>query len=201
MKLSKCKTISSLARWPQVTRGSLGLGDFSRDIRNVASNQGGYTLIEALVGVAVMAIIVSVMASGVTQAFRAAYFQRTGATVVDEGRRLIPVITKDLQVSTQTDLIDGNPPISLAPGTDLTIIQQEPDPAVGGGPYTIVYSLAGSDLIRSLDGTPHTVARHLSSAHFSVSGAVYTVSITTQSEGNTRSEATNTWVVYQRTVP
>jgi prepilin-type N-terminal cleavage/methylation domain-containing protein len=174
-----------------------GLERFSR----AAGNQGGYTLIEALVGIAVMAIIVSVMASGVTQAFRAAYFQRTGATAVDEGRRLIPVVTRDLQVATQTNLIDGNPPISLAPGTDLTITQQEPDPAVGVGSYTIVYSLVGSELVRSLDGTPRTVARHVASAQFSVSGAVYTVSLTTQSEGNTRSEATNTWVVYQRTIP
>lgn len=158
-------------------------------------------MIEALVGISIMAIIVSVMASGVTLAFKAAYFQRTGATAVDEGRRMIPVITKDLQVATQTDLVDGAPPVSLGPGTDLTITHQEPDPLVGGGPYTIVYSLVGSDLVRSLDGTPRTVARHVLAATFSLSGSVFTVTLTTQSEGNTRSEATNTWVVYQRIVP
>lgn len=198
MKLSHCKSISRLARRPRLTRGSWGLGAFSRGIRNGASNQGGYTLIEALVGVSVMAIIVSVMASGVTLAFKAAYFQRTGATAVDEGRRMIPIITKDLQVATQTSLIDGDPPISLGPGTDLTITHQVPET---GAEFDVIYSLVGSDLVRTMNGTPRTVARHVLAAEFSVSNSVYTVTLTTQSEGNTRSEATNEWQVYQRTAP
>jgi hypothetical protein len=111
---------------------------------------------------------------------------------------MIPVITKDLQVATQTSLIDGDPPVSLGPGTDLTITHQEPET---GAEFEVIYSLVGSDLIRTMDGTPRTVARHVAAADFSVSNSVYTVTLTTQSEGNTRSEATNEWQVYQRTVP
>lgn len=163
-----------------------------------ATGQGGFTLVEGLVAISVMAIIVSVMASGITLALRAVYFQRTGATAVDEGRRLVPIITKDLQVAT-----DASPmPVSLGAGTDLTLNGRDPE---FDTPFTIVYSLDGSDLMRTLDTggtvTARTVGRHVLAVDFSMSGSVYTVNLVTQSEGNTRSEATNTWEVYQRTVP
>ena len=160
----------------------------------VGDNQGGFTLIEALVGVSLMAIIVAVMASGITMAFRAVYFQRTGATSVDEGRRILPIITKDLQVATGTDPM----PVSLGPSTNLTITGRDP---LTDMDYFIIYSLAGSNLVRTLDGTPRTVGRHVSTADFSVTGSVFTVTLITSSESNTRSAATNTWDVYKRAGP
>jgi hypothetical protein len=132
------------------------------------------------------------MAAGITQAFRAVYFQRTGAVSVDEGRRLIPIITRDLQVATVSPS-----PVTLGPGNDLSIEQGDP----AGGDIDVIYSLSGSDLDRTRDGTSWTVARHVLGADFAVSGPVTTVTLTTQSESNTRSAATNTWEVYRRTGP
>lgn len=183
------------------TRGGLnGVTNFTTRVSVGASNQNGFTLIEALVSISVMAIIVAAMASGITLAFRAVYFQRTGATAVDEGRRLMPIITKDLLVAKDSSLVDCNAPIWLGQGTPLTLNGRDPE---FNTVTSVVYSLAGYDLVRTSSPGPvsRTVARNVFDASFLVCSSVYTVAVVTQSEGNTRSQATNTWQVYQRTVP
>ncbi len=94
------------------------------------TNQCGFTLIEMVVGLSIMAILVSALATGITQAFRAAYFQRTGAVSVDEARRIIPIITKDLQTAKSTRL----------EGTDFIIDFEDPEDEIPKS-YEVVYTL------------------------------------------------------------
>ena len=153
------------------------------------TNQCGFTLIEMVVGLSIMAILVSALATGITQAFRAAYFQRTGAVSVDEARRIIPIITKDLQTAKSTRL----------EGTDFIIDFEDPKDE---STHMITYSLDESNLIRSEDGVDRTLGRHVKEVVFSVSQAGRVeVTLATWGDENEATETNNTWTVYQRPSP
>ena len=161
-------------------------------------DQAGFTLVELVVAVSITAMVVSIMASGVIQSFRAVVFQRTGLTAMDETRRIIPVITKDLHVATLTNLEDG---AAVVPTVQITSTVPDPDAT-----HTIDYVLSGTNLVRIRDqGTGDevswTVGRYVSDVEFSVSGSLFTVTLTVTDEGNTQSEVTSTWNVYQRSSP
>ena len=153
------------------------------------SDQRGFTLIEMVVGLSIMAILVSALATGITQAFRAAYFQRTGAVSVDEARRIIPIITKDLQTAKSTRL----------EGTDFIIDFEDPKDE---STHMITYSLDESNLIRSEDDVGRTIGRHVKSVVFSVpETGIVEVALATQTAENEATETNNTWTVYQRPSP
>lgn len=166
-------------------------------------NQRGFTLIEMIVGLSIMAVLVSALATDITEAFRAAYFQRTGAVSVDEARRIIPIITKDLQTAKWTSLAAGKSVILSPdnPGSDFTIYFQDPEDETPLD-RPIVYTLDESNLIRSEDGVNRTIARHVKSVVFSFPeiGAVE-VTLATWTEENEATETSNNWTVYQRPSP
>ena len=163
------------------------------------SNQRGFTLIEMVVGLAIMAVLVSALATGITQAFRAAYFQRTGAVSVDEARRIIPIITKDLQTTKSTSLLSEGDSVELGPGEDFTIDFEDPKDE---STHTITYSLDESNLIRSEDDVGRTIGRHVKSVVFSVpETGIVEVALATWTEKNEATETNNTWTVYQRPSP
>ncbi len=162
-------------------------------------NQRGFTLIEMVVGLAIMAVLVSALATGITQAFRAAYFQRTGAVSMDEARRIIPIITKDLQIAKSTSgSVTLNPEI---PGAVFTITFEDPEDDTPIE-LEIVYSLDVSNLIRSeADGT-RTVGRHVREVEFSITDpGIVEVTLATWTEENEATATNNTWTVYQRPSP
>ena len=171
---------------------------FSAGIHGIYLDQAGFTLVELVVAVSITAMVVSIMASGVTQSFRAVLFQRTGLTAMDETRRIIPVVTEDLRVATQTTLEDGADPVST-----VEITSTDPDPVAT---HTTDYVLSGTNLVRirdqgTVDEASWTVGRYVSAVEFSVSGSLFTVTLPVTDEGNTESVVTSTWNVYQRSSP
>lgn len=179
----------------------------SRPARLTAnSSQRGFTLIEMIVGLAIMALLVSALASGITQAFRAAYFQRTGAVSMDEARRIIPIVTKDLQTAKSTSLAVGES-VELTPenpGAELIIKFEDP---LTGEKLEITYELDQSNLIRSEDEVPRTIGRHVKSVVFSVpepeilEAEGVEVTLATWTEENEATATNNAWTVYQRPAP
>lgn len=168
-----------------------------------AADQRGFTMVETLVGVAIMSMVALVMASGVTMALHAVQFQRSGGIAVDEGRRIMPQLSPDLRVAASTNL-DLDVPMSLASDGDLVVTQV--DLLGSGGTVTVTYSLDGTNLQRALNSdAPRTVARHVVDATFLLenqsSGPVYTVTLITAGDDTVGSQAMNEWVVYQRTDP
>lgn len=157
------------------------------------AGEGGFTLVELLVGITIMAMVTTVLASGISQAFKHARFQRTGLTSQDESRRLYLVITRDLQIATATDLVDGAAPVS-----SVTITWVDPNTSAV---HTTAYSLSGTNLVRNVDGVSMTAGRNISAIGFSRSGLLFTVSATATSEGNANTAVTSTWNVYKRTAP
>jgi prepilin-type N-terminal cleavage/methylation domain-containing protein len=168
-----------------------------------AGSQDGFTVVEVLVGVAIMSMVALVVASGVAMAIRGLQFQRSGGIAVDEGRRTMPQIAPDLRVATGTNL-NANVPISLASDGDLVINQV--DLLGNGGSVTVTYSLNGTNLRRTLNNeAPVTIARHVTDAMFLLEnpgpGPVYTVTLVTAGNNTEGSQTINQWVVYQRTDP
>ncbi|MCH7621263.1 MAG: prepilin-type N-terminal cleavage/methylation domain-containing protein [Chloroflexi bacterium] len=162
-------------------------------------NQRGFTLIEMIVGLAIMALLVSALATGITQAFRAAYFQRTGAVSMDEARRIIPIITKDLQIAKSTSgSVTLNPEI---PGAVFTITFEDPEDDTPIE-LEIIYTLDESNLIRSEDGVDRTIGRHVREVEFSITDpGIVEVTLATWTEKNEATATNNTWTVYQRPSP
>jgi hypothetical protein len=173
-----------------------------------SGDQGGFTMLEALVGVAIMAMVATVMAAGVAMAFRAVHFQRSGGIAVDEGRRIMPQIAQDLKVSRESNL---TPDVerSLDVDGDLVLTHVNPD---NGSPFTVTYSLDGSNLIRTQQSAgSRTMARNVVDAVFmfcetdtepECDGArYYNVTLITAGPDTDRSRAENPWRVYQRIDP
>ena len=165
------------------------------------AGQRGFTLVEMLVSMTIMTLVATVMATGVYQAFRAVPFQRSGLSSLDETRRMFLPLTRDLQIATATNL-------TAVPASAVAITSV--DPTTGGTQYTCYKIPASSTkLVRinkatSLlcsDGASRTVGRNISDVEFSVSGSVYTVTLTSTTEGNTASAVTSSWTVYKRTSP
>lgn len=159
------------------------------------ARQGGFTLVELLVSVSIMTAVVTGLSAVVFRAFRDVPFQRSGLSSLDESRRVLVSVSRDLQVATATNLINGASPVpsvtitAKAPGTALT--------------HTTVYSRSGNNLVRTLDGVPGIVGRNITAAGFSVSGsgALFTVTLTSTTDNNATSAVTSAWNVYKRTGP
>jgi prepilin-type N-terminal cleavage/methylation domain-containing protein len=165
----------------------------SKHCQSTLIEEHGFTLVELLVGVSIMTVIVTVMASGLTQGFRGVWFQRSGLTSLDETRRILPTITQDLQVATATNLVNG-----AAPVASVSITSIDPETYPTPTTHTTTYSRSGNNLVRTVDGVPQTVARNIADVNFSVSGSTYTVELTARAEGSSSSEETSTWTVYGR---
>ena len=161
--------------------------------RTGPAGQRGFTLVEMLVSTTIMTLVATVMATGIYQAFRAVPFQRSGLSSLDETRRMFLPITKDLQIATATSLTDG----ALAVSPPVTITSIKPASSPIEFRYTC-YSLSGANLVRIVDDEPtcssgasRTVGRNITAAEFSRSGSVFTVTLTSTTEGNTASAVTS----------
>ena len=162
--------------------------------RTGPAGQRGFTLVELLVSTTIMTLVATVMASGVYQAFRAVPFQRSGLNSLDEMRRILLPINRDLQIATAASPM----PVSLKDGP-LTIASINPLTNLG---RTTSYSLSGTNLLRKVDsGAARTIGRNVTAATFALSGSVFTVTLTSMTEGNKASAVTSTWTVYKRTAP
>jgi len=160
-----------------------------------AGRQRGFTLIELLVGTAISGVIVTLIVTILFQASTNTTYQRGNLGSLDESRRVVLALTWDLQPAKTTSLADGATS-SLAGGNTFTINTTDP---VTGGTHTTVYSLSGTNLMRTYDGTAGVVGRYVTAISFSRAGSVYSVTATSAADG-TASAATSTWKVAQRTV-
>jgi type II secretory pathway pseudopilin PulG len=141
-----------------------------------ATRQGGYTLVEALVGITILGIVTLVMASTFLVGVRA---------ITNEARIIAADnATSDASLSLVRDLNSAAPltagPITV--GTPMTL-------TYGSGPTTVIYSVdANSNLIRTVNGTAQVAARGITSVTIVVPPGCYaTVTIQPSAVGATAS--------------
>ena len=97
-------------------------------------------------------------------------------------------ITLDAQRAQTTDLVDGAPDVN-----SVTLSWSD-----GGHSYSSSYSVSGTELQRNFNSTVTTVARHVSSIGFSLSGGIITVSLTSSPTGRQSISKDITYKIYMR---
>lgn len=159
--------MNAVARVLGVVSAALRRG--SRDPRDSRGRgQRGFTLIEVVAGVAIMATIGGVFVTSLWELTTAGEIGNANQSVTVEVRRAALWLERDIYRSTSTDVPDLGGSVSTAQldWTDDT------------GPHTCIYALSGTDLVRTCDGVPATVAKNLSDLGFTRSGSLLTVAFT-----------------------
>lgn len=128
----------------------------------------GFTLIEVVGGVAIMAMIGGVFVTSLWELNTAGGIGSANQSVTVEVRRATLWLERDIYRTTFTDIPDLAGPVTSA----------QLDWTDGTGPHTCVYTLSGTDLVRTCDGVPSTVAKNLSGLGFTRAGSLLTVAFT-----------------------
>lgn len=147
-------------------------------------SQKGMTLLELVVGTAIIGIIALGTVALINHEVKGTAAARTSVTVGAEIREAARWLCRDGIMAETTNLVEG-----AQPADNLVLSWVERYECINV-PHTCSYVLVGDELHRDYDGTVTTVARHISGIKFSQNGDVLTVSIT----------CTPPWIGQNRTV-
>ena len=134
-------------------------------------SEQGFTLVELLVGVGILTVTMSTIGTSLFQALG------TQQGVIDDGRAIgelrkgLSWFAEDLRKASSTDLMDGASAVSSA---TFMWTDKYND---AGTDHTSGYNLVATDLLRTYNGSTHTVARRVVSASFSRSGSKITLQL------------------------
>ncbi|MBM3944083.1 MAG: prepilin-type N-terminal cleavage/methylation domain-containing protein [SAR202 cluster bacterium] len=146
--------------------------------------QQGFTLLEVLVAVSIMALIGSALVGSLNQINRIT--SRGGAQLATSSdvRTSMRWLADDFQMAATSTLSDGAAPVScaaLSPSPCLTLTWRDEYQAASVS-HTSTYAMVDTELRRTYDGTTHAVARNVSDASFSRVGSLVTVMVTSTDE-------------------
>ena len=145
-------------------------------------SQRGFTLTEMLVYVGILTIITSTIGAGLFQVLGTQAAVRDDGHAIDELRKGLSWVSEDVKRAKDADITSGV----------LTLTWTDEYGDVGTN-HTITYQLVGDQLIRTFDGTAHTVARRVVSASFSLSSRTVTTQVEVDADlGSTRTLSVNT---------
>ena len=139
----------------------------------LSSPSAGFTLMEVLVVIGIVALASGLLGSGVFQSLSVERSWRSDVVATKEWRNAQSWFSTDTLNAETTDLTDGGGP---APSVTLTWLD---DVLV---PHVASYFLSGDELIRDIDGTQVVVARGVLSAGFALSGKVLTFDVEVEAE-------------------
>jgi type II secretory pathway pseudopilin PulG len=139
------------------------------------TRQRGYTVVEALIGIAILSMVTLVMASTFL----------VGVRAISGEARIIAAdnASSDVSLSLVRDLNSANAVTAgtVNAATPMTL-------TYGSVPTTVVYSIdANSNLIRTVNGAAQVAARGISSVTIAVTGCYATVTIQPSATGATAS--------------
>jgi prepilin-type N-terminal cleavage/methylation domain-containing protein len=126
--------------------------------------QGGVTLVELLIAIAVTGIIVGFLGTAIYQI----------STVTEYGSDRLTAM-HELQNASHWFSRDGQRAITATGGDGLALTLSDNS--------SIDYSLVGTELRRTAGGTRMTLARNITGATFSIENRVITMSLTSSPEG------------------
>ena len=156
--------------------------------------QRGFTLLEILVTLAIGSVLLVGAFLSINQILLSTGRSNSQVVVLDEVHRAALRIKKDIQAHTSADLTDLQDGPTIFRWIDQTGFAPEDERN-----HNSTYSLSGTELVRTFDGTPSILGRHITSLSFTDNGTyIYVVITATSSTFPPRSE-TLSFRVYQRT--
>ena len=156
--------------------------------------QRGFTLIEILVTLAIGSVLLVGAFLSINQILLSTGRSNSQVVVLEEVHRAALRIKKDIQAHTSANLTD----LQYGPTTFSWIDQTDFAPEDERN-HNSIYSLSGTELVRTFDDAPSILGRHTTSLSFTDNGTyIYVVITATSSTFPPRSE-TLSFRVYQRT--
>lgn len=152
------------------------------------SDQKGITLVEVLVATAITGLIVGALGTAIHQFITTSERGNQELIALNDVRNAGHWLTLDGQRAESTNLVDGAPAVG-----NVTLSW-----TTEGQVHTSTYSLSGPELKRDLNGTVTTVARHVSTAGFSLAGQLFTATLTSTPEGRSAVSEQATYKVWLR---
>ena len=156
------------------------------------SDQRGMTLVEVLVGTAIVVMLVGVTASAIFHFISLSDQSNARLTALHNIQNAARMIGRDGQMAEGTDLVDGAEPVA---SLSLTWIDRYAGANEG---HIASYCLTDNKLERTYDGVPGVIARHISSVAFSQNGGVITMAIASQAPGSPRAPEEKTYNISLR---
>ena len=141
--------------------------------------QRGITLVELLIATAVTGLIVSFLGTAIYQI----------TTVTEYGNDRLTAM-HELQNAAHWFNLDGQRAMAANANSDLLLTFSDNS--------SITYSLAGTELHRTVGGAQMTLARNITHADFSIENRVITMSLTSAPEGRDNVSENGTYQVYLR---
>ncbi|MFC1907660.1 type II secretion system protein J [Chloroflexota bacterium] len=138
-------------------------------------NQKGFTLIEILAVMAVTSLVIVAVVTSMYQISWGTVRTNDRLNAMNDINNVVPWIKRDIQAAQYTDLTPGGPSQSSLSlyWLDLTFFSV-------GDPIThqSEYSLTGSELERTYDGTTNVIGRNITSIDFAQDNYTITCNIT-----------------------
>lgn len=132
------------------------------------SSQSGMTIVEMLIALAISAVILSSIGTALYIITNITGRGNAHAAAIQDLQRAAFWISHDGQMARTTDLIDGALPVA-----SVTLSWLDADDVS----HSSVYSLSGTELLRTYDGITTTVGMYISSVEFSLNDELLTYRI------------------------
>ena len=159
--------------------------------------QKGFTLVEILMVAGLSSVILMGALFGIQQVLWGTDRSNSQVEALTDINQAVLRIKRDLMMTQETDLTDGNPvpqsSVNLT-WTDYTYFGSENQTRSHFSSYT----LSGTDLLRNCDGTESTVGRQITSIGFTQDGRVINVVITATGSGASKRDETLRFSAYIR---
>lgn len=143
------------------------------------SDERGLTIVELIMATAIAGLIVSFLGTSIHQMF----------TVTEYGNDRLTAM-HELQNAAHWFYFDGQRAVTTDANSELVLTISEES--------SITYSLVGTELRRTADGDQMTLARHITSADFSIEDRVITMHLISSPEGRDSVSENGTYKVYLR---
>lgn len=130
-------------------------------LKRILEDCRGVTLAEVLVAVGILTIVMTAIGTSMGQALGTERRVAGEGRAVQELRKGLGWFAEDAMMARESNLVDGAAPVPA-------VTFSWTDEFSGGGiPHTSSYVLMGHQLVRTYDGSAHTVARRVLSVAFS----------------------------------
>jgi hypothetical protein len=147
----------------------------------MTSDERGFTMVDLVMATAVTGLIISFLGTSIYQML----------TVTEYGNNRLTAM-HELQNAAHWFSLDGQGAKSATGGNELVLTLADNS--------MITYSLTGTELQRTTEGSQRTLAKHITNADFSIGNRVITMSLTSSPEGRDSISEKGTYQVSLRPI-